>query len=385
MNVVWILGSGFSKPLGGPTLADVFSGWRLEQAGLLLPELDGASVAERVERLFGTDDDRAAGRRPWANAEELLDVVDAAADDPDPEHKMVLAIIKHLGESPGSDEWFEQLHRDCRRVLAAVCHAFLEGAKPDVMERWEPYREWISQLQPQDTVLTFNYDLVIERLLEKYPKFDASDRARVLLPSEINEAGAPNDQTPMANVLKLHGSVDWRMGGRGAVSRVDVKEALSPGRIVGIASPGMTKASLVQAPFEPLWRMAVLELGSADVIVFVGYRFPETDAIAKRRLLNAIKNRRSRTPLAIHAVLGPNKHHPALARLEGMLEWALKRGFEFVGSGPPYDQFSGTATPARLFVQPMYAEDFMAVFDRAELELPDEDAAPIEIPDLGIP
>jgi hypothetical protein len=59
----------------------------------------------------------------------------------------------------------------------------------------------------------------------------------------------------------------------------------------------------------------MLAIKSADAIVFVGYRFPETDNLAKSILLGALKKNAN---AYVHVVLGSND--PDTARVQSMLE-----------------------------------------------------------------
>src|SRR5262249_26780425 len=91
-------------------------------------------------------------------------------------------------------------------------------------------------------------------------------------------------------VLKLHGSVDWTASGD-THERVRAIEALTQpaGKVPAIATPGRSKAPDGNPPFPLLWQKAEKALSQAQWVVFVGYRFPPTDAVAKFRLLKALR------------------------------------------------------------------------------------------------
>ena len=44
-----------------------------------------------------------------------------------------------------------------------MCSVFLQHAETSG-EKWGPYIRWASKLRPSDTIITFNYDLVLEKL-----------------------------------------------------------------------------------------------------------------------------------------------------------------------------------------------------------------------------
>jgi hypothetical protein len=84
--------------------------------------------------------------------------------------------------------------------------------------------------------------------------------------------------------------------------------------------------------------------------MFVGYRFPPTDAEARRRLLSAIsESTKGVGAVHFHIVLGPRTSADDAMRLAGLLK--------STGKVP-------TKSPESvLHIHPMYAEDFLSVYD----------------------
>jgi hypothetical protein len=99
---------------------------------------------------------------------------------------------------------------------------------------------------------------------------------------------------------------------------------------LAIATPGPSKKREADECFRELWKLAREALAEADAIVFVGYRFPETDADAREQLLTAIgKNgapgsKRRPHNLKCHIVLG-NKSPQDVDRLEALLRFVAGR------------------------------------------------------------
>ncbi len=76
--------------------------------------------------------------------------------------------------------------------------------------------------------------------------------------------------------------------------------------------------STVAGRLGELWTMAEAVLKNATAVVFVGYRFPPSDASSRRRLfMGLIQN--EQPYLALHTVLGPDKSDPATARIRSLL------------------------------------------------------------------
>ena len=74
--------------------------------------------------------------------------------------------------------------------------------------------------------------------------------------------------------------------------------------------------------YKPLWEKAEAALATANSVVFVGYRFPPSDAFARERLLRALWKNES-NQLLVYIVLGPNLQHEDVIRLQRMIEWTI--------------------------------------------------------------
>lgn len=111
---------------------------------------------------------------------------------------------KHFLRLIGSDEYFEQGSRAIVEARHAI-QSLLTLSEPQ--EPPELYRRFVQHLTVRDTVLTFNYDTLLERTLEVVniayslsPEWWLDDYS-----SEGNDPYSPR----FIDVIKLHGSVDW--------------------------------------------------------------------------------------------------------------------------------------------------------------------------------
>jgi hypothetical protein len=343
-RVVWIVGAGFSAPLGGPTLADLFSEHAYRHLEAIYPSGDGplgearkvvlgnAAVVARRLYLVGArqdrgsihpgDRERVGHRGMWDDAEGFLDTMETAADAPTGALARRLKRVADSLMSPNDAPPLLELRDAARRMLAVECSKFLLETDPK-SERWEPYRTWRDVLRSgndEHTVVTFNYDLVLETLgLDDW----------VRLPATASDRGSC--------ILKLHGSVNWRKARDGFGVETDPHfVATCPVEQLAIAPPGPSKSTIAQ-DFEPLWKVAEQRLQQANSVFFVGYRFPPTDATARRRILMAIPGARC----GLNIVLGPSDPNGDIARLRGLLK------------------FRAPDVEAR--VHPMWAQDFLSV------------------------
>jgi hypothetical protein len=268
----------------------------------------------------------------WSDAEQFLDLLETAAGRDGRDEKNFLStrlalLANRLDNSLHGPMAVRAIRDAARRLLALECSKFLLGADPE-SERWEPFRRWRGILRAHQspdlhTIITFNYDRVLEVL---------GFRDWVLLPDE--------SATLADHVLKMHGSVDWKRTETGFERQPDEHFAATcrPEELA-IAPPGPSKAEMTKK-LEPLWNLAEQRLKVANAVCFLGYRFPETDATARRRLLAALPTGHS---AQAHVVLGPNVHHPDVERLQGLLRYRLNE--------------------YRITVHPMFAQDFLSVFD----------------------
>ncbi len=366
--VVWILGAGFSRGLGGPMLRDLLSlrSKRDLEARYRAPDaaqsVTNSTAAMCVYFLyhhgrrypegspFGAHRDPPSGELVWQDAEEFLDHLDTAARDPrGPTEKRLLQLLR-ASMPEGKSQGVPLLRRAAWRIIAAECSAFLQNADLE-LERWGPYARWASMLTREDTIVSFNYDRVLEVLA-------AQGRAPLHVETRCDAGEIARTRTKnRALVLKLHGSVDWvpPEATDGAWTRSDDPEwAVSAGadRDVLMALPGPGKKLATHGVLAPLWDLATKALRDARTIVFVGYRFPPTDAHARQVLLDAISDNASRSTegLTLHTVLGPQSRDDD-ERLEQLLRYAIR------GS-----------TRSRIVRNALFAEDFFSVWAREDFE-----------------
>jgi len=384
-RTVWILGAGFSRSLGGPLLPDLLSPptnnfvqalyARNRYIGSL--DVDGPGEngkelrqdAEDVRQLYTACGGETSPRvmRLWDDAEAFLDQLDAAAHgyerartrgeaEAPATSRLTRAMIGALGHAPR--DW-AALGDAARRLVAAACCAFLSDADT-TEERWQPYISWAKDTDASDSIVTFNYDRVLELLGREFHVVD---------PSKPVE-GSPS----VATVFKLHGSVDWERhetssGVQYSITSSPEHALTCPGHMVGIATPGPTKRTSVQE-LKPLWTQACRRIEEAQVIVFVGFRFPPSDAEAREKLLGAITANES-PHVEMHVVLGPDRGHKDVVRLEQLLRYAMnKQGRDERGRGEitgPRDGIEVLTQPGKqsyaLTTHALFAEDFFTVWD----------------------
>jgi len=353
-KIVWVLGAGFSRPLGGPLLNELLSESRAERLRHS-PLFDDGQVRRRqlpeewsrliqgwspYLQLF--DQDLTEKRRkPWADAEEFIEMLELEAESTaNGQGGLLSALTKQRrGELIVAD-----VARLGRRYIAAIAYEFTANANTKT-ERWHPYRNWASLLDIGDEVITFNYDLVVEIATES------------ALSGEHEWHNSPR-------LHKLHGSVDEVFDDKqgSSVTRLKRNEILGklldPTSDPAIGVPGPAKQRHSKVAFDERWTAATAALRQAHAVVFLGYRFPPSDSLAKQRLLMALREN-DNEHVEISIVLGPERSADVV-RLGSLLRWTLSRERHELHPDVPERKPKTFA----IREQPLWAEDFMTVFRR---------------------
>ncbi|MFT5323140.1 MAG: hypothetical protein ACI8P0_000986 [Planctomycetaceae bacterium] len=351
---VWILGAGFSAPLGGPLLNDLFSqkmesdleshyGWKADRknpANWIAVNLFRWGLGERVHT--AGDSGETQGRRLWQHAEEYLDRLDSALHSRGSKEDVICKAIKAAAgfetsfvdwiEKTGKTDLLKSVVLAGKRWMAGECCVFLKDADLGT-ERWTPYKNWAKALTADDAILTFNYDTVLETLI--------TNGHGDLVISDPRLGSITTQTTP---VFKLHGSVDWKYSSKEQERffYVDEPESCMTQTLdsFGMATPGPSK-KIATGQLKPLWDRALEYLKEASYVYFVGYRFPESDTEAMRALLTAMKQGSKARTVITSVILGPDTNDDRVQRLDGLIKETLKK--------PPV-------------VLPLYAQDFMTTY-----------------------
>lgn len=365
-KIVWVLGAGFSKALGGPMLNELLTQPGYDEWVARHPELGDAAEAGRLfwgqYRGWGQH----KGSNPhgiWAHAEDFLDYVDTAyrtvGHRAERLSRMLDGHPTYLGD-------IKQFRQHCLKCVAAQCY-FTRDADQS-LEAWQPYADWGNTLRRgQDAIITFNYDLVVESLAGNHGIEELTHKSPVMPRSE---AQCEAEKVPLFNeadgvpILKLHGSIGWVLQ-NGQIYRAEPEYCLRDPKLTPfIATPGPAKRLHRQRELGPLWKAAENYLKAADVVVFIGYRFPPSDTESKRFILDALAKNESHY-LRIHTVLGPN--NADTARLRELVRLAMqRRGRE---SWQHANFRPGRAQPNHysILTHELYAEDFLGLADMREV------------------
>ena len=107
---------------------------------------------------------------------------------------------KHYLRLLGSEEYFEHGSRSIAAARTAIQRILIQTTPSDTPTL---YRDFAERLCPNDVVLTFNYDTLLEQAL------DAIGKPYTLTPEWWLEKEPIESGPEYVDLLKLHGSIDW--------------------------------------------------------------------------------------------------------------------------------------------------------------------------------
>jgi hypothetical protein len=165
----------------------------------------------------------------------------------------------------------------------------------------------LKRLDKNDSVLTFNYDLLIEESFGNKCLWSPIGGYGVTshgvrggwCKNWLKKRGLTKANRSKVSLLKLHGSVNWTLYKTGQLRLKDrpfVVRTRGNSPIfekVSILPPGWNKR-IDRNPFKKLWREARLRLEKCNAIVIVGYSLPEADLLARALFLEVVRLRGAR-------------------------------------------------------------------------------------------
>jgi hypothetical protein len=264
------LGASFagSATVRPPLNADFFT--QLQRAGGKHQEIVGKVMKDVVD-LFGPNFSLTL-EEYFSQLESMIDATRLAP--------------KGIAKLTGAD--LRNRRERLMKGLAAVLEASTDEAirAKDGCTR---HRNLVNYLKPRDTIISFNYDCVMDDALRREGdnKWSARYGYAFSRPSRVAEIGdkhwSPNTPAPNREstiyLLKPHGSINWQLPAA-ADGEIVLKQRLHQQRGTPrftIIPPGWAKREQDEPIFEDLWRKVERALRSARRIAVVGFSFTPTD------------------------------------------------------------------------------------------------------------
>lgn len=238
----------------------------------------------------------------------------------DPCYPNIEKILSFLSAPPLHDRTIAHEHRlvayDELVELIVLSLSKASQASSISTEIEEAYNKFALHLaETKSTVITFNYDLLLEKLLTRTSQWQPYYGYGVHVPS-VYKAMPTAPQTYLhqeygedtdmrwheVTLLKLHGSINWgtptitadkseeifQLPIKGGVSMADFALKTEHGAPFTlyfkpvIVPPVLDKSSWLQnRSFRVIWNMAMQSIAEAEQITFIGYSLPATDFLAE--------------------------------------------------------------------------------------------------------
>ncbi len=186
---IFVLGAGFSCPAGLPTAIEL---WQ--------------EILEKAKTLWGRAAKFHEDLEAYINYCRECDGLEIAADEVNFEDFMKYLDIEHFLGVRGSDTWSED-GNEGTIVTKTLIGQILAQKINKLTKIPDLYLEFARRLEPDDVVITFNYDTLLESALDKVGK------PYRLFPYRYKRIHEYGGETAMdcdeVILLKMHGSIDW--------------------------------------------------------------------------------------------------------------------------------------------------------------------------------
>lgn len=229
-----------------------------------------------------------------------------------------------VGDFPkgkGRRRRYEWARRYFLRVIPPLFGLTLGG------ERCTWHDRLVSALRPGDTIVTFNYDCLVDRSLRTIAKRNWDPEtgygidARGHLDAWRDHSGTGRFPVKQVQLLKLHGSMNWGIDTQGRLQLLVDPYAPRPEDDLCIVPP-LWQKSFDDPPFHDVWMAAREQLTSTKALLIIGYSMPLTDVYTQAMLRIDVQ------PLDFLLVANPDPE--ARERIRRVLRSAITTGTRVV-------------------------------------------------------
>jgi hypothetical protein len=190
MFSIFVLGAGFSKPGGMPLGSELFREVLKRAKKTTLYE----NILKRDIELFleyYNKTNNTSITEDEINFEEFISYLD----------------IEHYLDLKGKDTWSSEGNKSQIAIRNLIAKTLFEKMSCMNEKNFALYESFVDNLDLGDIIITFNYDTILERCLEKRKKPYRLFLDR--LSSVSHDVGIIDDNKEEIVLLKMHGSIDW--------------------------------------------------------------------------------------------------------------------------------------------------------------------------------
>ena len=210
----------------------------------------------------------------------------------------IASIAKSVGKPKDWARRLVDLEELIRRVYVHTTTEEKKGHRVPVSSG--PHQAILDALPEGSTILTFNYDMLIEESFRTARLWNPRDGFGVRLPGITHDwargwlrrHNVPRTATSKVHLLKLHGSLGWASYPNRQVKLKARPYYVSQGRFesVSVLAPGLNKRIHVN-PYRHFWGEARLRLQGCKSLLIVGYSLPDTDLLARALFAEVVRLR----------------------------------------------------------------------------------------------
>lgn len=215
------------------------------------------------------------------------------------------AIIGEMVKPKNQPKQWGKIQREfvelVRRVYVhTTCNEEKKHLKP---KQSQIHKDILKFLKEGDTIVTFNYDLLIEESFETAELWNPITGYGAKFGGHMSSWGRRwfkgrnhDGSESKIKLLKLHGSINWEASGRKlsenpySVQGANRKNKTWRNQPISILAPGWKK-DIEKKPYCDFWKLAGKELSRCRTLIILGYSLPETDLVARSLFAEVVRNR----------------------------------------------------------------------------------------------
>lgn len=221
------------------------------------------------------------------------------------------AIIGEFAKTSNQPKNWRKRQKELEELIRRVyVHTTVKDTHPSEVEPKVSliHQDILKVLQKNDTLITFNYDLVIEEAFASAKLWNPIDGYGISTSGKtkgwtkrwLDKRDYINEESKVL-LLKLHGSLNWESYANGTAIRLKPRPYLVSTRSgktrfekISILAPGWNKR-IDKNPYKKFWREGRLRLEKCKTLIILGYSLPETDLLAQSLLAEVVRTRATRS------------------------------------------------------------------------------------------
>lgn len=233
-------------------------------------------------------------------------------------HEVGLSMEKFFSESDYTDRFHKNLNVDRGRIVRKYQKALDDFfvVLPNLLEETTSedcgyHRVLADNLHAIDSVITFNYDCLMDRALRDFAgnRWKPDDGSYGFeVPDGAEEWMDHTRGRPVENpikLLKMHGSQNWKRGEEDEIQLLEDGDLSS--NLKNVIIPPTWSKDLEEFPFGEIWKDARVEVRGARIIVVIGYSVPDTDLFSKSLFKVEAGSKKKREKLDLLVLVNPDK------------------------------------------------------------------------------